>query len=181
MDNQSDPNDIRVAVDKNKSLLKKIQLVIPGFSGYREKEDVRVADELLRSQIGIVLNRAINSLTNARQNAINFNKFGALAFLGNAISTVETLQGDIVHGQQGYSGIAPAIKVTTTTLDRLYEYDYAFVSKCKEIVDMCSGLENISTMQDGDILTNLNRITETVNDARSTWTQRMETVEGIKE
>lgn len=181
MDTQNGNKDIRVAVDKNQSILKKIQLVIPGFRGYREKEDIRTADELLRSQIGGVLGRAVSSLTTARQNAINFNKFGSLNFIGNTISVVETFQGDIVHGQQGYSGFAPAIQVNTTVLDRLYEYDFEFVSKCKEIADTCSQLENVSWMQDPDILASLNRISDMIKDAKRAWSQRIETVEGIKE
>ncbi|OWP54309.1 MAG: hypothetical protein B2I18_03240 [Cuniculiplasma sp. C_DKE] len=181
MDTQDGGKDIRVAVDKNQSILKKIQLVVPGFRGYREKEDIRVADELLRSQIGGVLGRAVSSLTTARQNAINFNKFGSLAFIGNTISLVETFQGDIVHGQQGYSGFAPAIQINTVVLDRLYEYDFEFVSKCKEIADTCSQLENVSGMNDPDILASLNRISDMIKDARNAWNQRMDTVEGIKE
>ncbi len=181
MDSKDSGSDIRVAVDKNQSILKKIQLIVPGFRGYREKEDIRVADELLRSQIGVVLGRAVNSLTDARQNAINFNKFGALAFIGSAISLLQTFQGDIVHGQQGYSGFAPAIQINTAILDRIYEYDLEFVSKCKEIADTCSALENISSMQDQEILASLNNVSDLVKDARNAWNQRMETVEGIKE
>ncbi len=181
MDSKDSGSDIRVAVDKNQSILKKIQLIVLGFRGYREKEDIRVADELLRSQIGVVLGRAVNSLTDARQNAIDFNKFGALAFIGSAISLLQTFQGDIVHGQQGYSGFAPAIQINTTILDRIYEYDLEFVSKCKEIADTCSALENISSMQDQEILASLNNVSDLVKDARNAWNQRMETVEGIKE
>ena len=40
--------DIRGTVEDNRGLLKKIQIIVPGFSGYREKEDLRAADELLR-------------------------------------------------------------------------------------------------------------------------------------
>ena len=181
MDSKDSGSDIRVAVDKNQSILKKIQLIVLGFRGYREKEDIRVADELLRSQIGVVLGRAVNSLTDARQNAISFNKFGALAFIGSAISLLQTFQGDIVHGQQGYSGFAPAIQINATILDRIYEYDLEFVSKCKEIADTCSALENISSMQDQEILASLNNVSDLVKDARNAWNQRMETVEGIKE
>ncbi len=181
MDSKDSGSDIRVAVDKNQSILKKIQLIVLGFRGYREKEDIRVADELLRSQIGVVLGRAVNSLTDARQNAIDFNKFGALAFIGSAISLLQTFQGDIVHGQQGYSGFAPAIQINTAILDRIYEYDLEFVSKCKEISGTCSALENISSMQDQEILASLNNVSDLVKDARNAWNQRMETVEGIKE
>ena len=47
----------------------------------------------VKRQIGGVLGRTVSSLTTARQNAINFNKFGSLNFIGNTISVVETFQG----------------------------------------------------------------------------------------
>lgn len=182
MENQQDNGpDIRKTVDDDKSILKKIQLLIPGFRGYRQKEDIRAADEILRSEIGKIMIGAISSLNNSRQSAINFNKFGALNFIGNSISSVETLQGDIVHGQQGYSGLVASVKVTDDVLNKLYEYDYEYVSKCKEIADLCSKVENIGTMNDNDVLNSLNNIMTLVNDARKVWTTRMETVEGIKE
>ncbi len=182
MENQQNGGkDIRQSVDSDRSVLKKIQLIIPGFRGYRQKEDIRVADEILRSEIGKILNGALNSLNNSRQSAINFNKFGALNFIGNSISSVQTLQGDITHGQQGYSGLVASIKVTDDVLNKLYEYDFEYVSKCKQIDELCSALDNLSTMNDNDILTSLNNIISLVNDARRVWTTRMETVEGIKE
>ena len=54
-----DSHDIRNDVEDNRSILKKIQLLVPGFSGYRQKEDIRIADQLLRSQVsGIFLGTA---------------------------------------------------------------------------------------------------------------------------
>lgn len=178
---QNNEPDIRQTVDGDRSVLKKIQLIIPGFRGYRQKEDIRAADEILRGEIGKIMTGALASLNSSRQNAINFNKFGSLNFIGNAISSVETLQGDIVHGQQGYSGLVASVKVTDDVLNKLYEYDYEYVSKCKQIADLCSGVENSGTVSDNDLLNALNNIMTLVNDARKVWTTRMETVEGIKE
>lgn len=182
MENQQDNGpDIRKTVDEDRSILKKIQLLIPGFRGYRQKEDIRTADEILRSEIGKIMQTAISSLKSSRQNAINLDKFGPLNFIGNSISSVETLQGDIVHGQQGYSGLVASIKVTDDVLNKLYEYDYEYVSKCKQIAELCSRVEQIGTMNDNDVLNTLNDITTLVNDARKVWATRMETVQGIKE
>jgi hypothetical protein len=181
MENSGDSKDIRQVVDSNKSFLKKIQSIIPGFSGYRQNEDIRVADELLRSQISGILNKGIDSLNLARQSAVNFGKFSSLNYIANSISVLQTFTGDILHGEQGYSGIAPAIKINATLLDRIYEYDFAFVLKCKEIRELCDKLVNIGTMMDTDILNNLNSINSTITDAKNAWSRRMETIEGVKE
>ena len=43
--------DLRSKVEDDRGLLKKIELLIPGFRGYREREDLRAADSLLRQQL----------------------------------------------------------------------------------------------------------------------------------
>ena len=43
--------DLREKVEADRGLLKKIQVHVPGFAGYRRKEDIRAADSLLRLQI----------------------------------------------------------------------------------------------------------------------------------
>src|SRR5256885_16816857 len=43
--------DIRDRVEQDRGLLKKIQLAIPGYAGYRRREDIRAADNLLRIQL----------------------------------------------------------------------------------------------------------------------------------
>ncbi len=182
MDSQQNQGaDIRGKVKDDESLLKKIQLIVPGFRGYRQKEDVRIADELLRSEIGKIIDSAISNVTEARQNAINFNKFATLNFLSNSISLLQTMRGDIVHGEQGYSGYTAPIKVSDDVLNKIYEYDYDFVSKCKQIRDLSGSLENIGSMSDNDILKDLENVNTLINDAKQVWNTRIETVEGIKE
>src|SRR5580693_2911489 len=40
------PLDIRQKVDGDRGFLKRLQLLIPGFRGYRQAEDVRASDSL---------------------------------------------------------------------------------------------------------------------------------------
>ena len=51
--------DLRNKVEEDRGLLKKIQLGIPGFRGYRQKEDLRIADSLLRMQVADLLRSAV--------------------------------------------------------------------------------------------------------------------------
>ena len=43
--------DLRDRVTEDRGLLKKIQMAIPGYRGYRIREDLRIADSMLRLQI----------------------------------------------------------------------------------------------------------------------------------
>ncbi|MBU4189406.1 MAG: hypothetical protein KJ886_00210, partial [Candidatus Thermoplasmatota archaeon] len=43
--------DLRKKVEEDRGMLKKIELAIPGFRGYRKREDLRIADSLLRAQL----------------------------------------------------------------------------------------------------------------------------------
>ena len=43
--------DLRDKVESDRGIIKMIQLVIPGYRGYRIKEDLRIADRLLREEL----------------------------------------------------------------------------------------------------------------------------------
>ena len=67
--NSTNP-DIRGEVDESRGLLKKIQLVIPGFKGYRQLDDLRVADALLRKQVSSLLQVSESKLQDARSSTV---------------------------------------------------------------------------------------------------------------
>lgn len=51
--------DLRERVEEERGLIKNIQLAIPGFRGYRKREDIRIADSLLRIQLADLIKRGI--------------------------------------------------------------------------------------------------------------------------
>lgn len=165
--------DIRSAVDTSRGLLKKIQLMIPGYKGYRELEDLRAADELLRNQISVILQQALNSLQSERLKLVNQNEFEKLSSIGSGISRVQQFQGELLHSQQGYSGISPTIRVDETKLSELYDYDLKFLdisNQIKQLSDFSSST-NLSE--------SLERLTEEINNAKSAWEARIAAVEKI--
>lgn len=165
--------DIRSAVDNSRGLLKKIQLVIPGYRGYRRLEDLRAADELLRNQISVILQQALNALQSERMKLVAEDDFGKLTLVGSGISIVQEFQGELLHSQQGYSGISPAIRVDESKLGNLYDYDLKFLdisARIKELSDFSSA----SNLSDA-----LGKLSEEVNNARSAWEARMAAIEKI--
>src|SRR5207249_4787723 len=119
--------DIRDRVEQDRGLLKKIQLVIPGYAGYRRREDNRAADNLLRIQLANQLKGVRGELEDIRDGLAMEGKIQGLQGIGNIIFTVEGLEAKVRHAEGGYSGISATIQIKETELDKLYEYDYAML------------------------------------------------------
>lgn len=127
------PVDIRQKVDADRGMLKRLQLLIPGFRGYRLGEDLREADSMLRLQVAAKVHQSVVTMTDARTALANSGNFAALTTLSEALADLQRLEGEIRHAEQGYSGISPATRVRPEQLDRLYEYDYGFASAAEQI------------------------------------------------
>lgn len=165
--------DIRGEVDNSRGLLKKIQLHIPLYRGYRKLEDLRAADELLRKQVADILQQAMNSLQRERTALINEENFASLTAIGSGISEIQEFHGELLHAQQGYSGISPTIRIDAGKLNDLYEYDLKFL-------DVSANIRDLSTISNpADIKASLEKLSQAVNLARTTWESRLLAVEKI--
>jgi len=120
------PLDIRQKVEGDRGFLKRIQLLVPGFRGYREGEDLRAADSILRREVADKVKAARTTIENARSALSNAGQFSALMDLAPLVADLLRIEGEIRAAQQGYTGFSPAVRVKPENLDRLYEYDYGF-------------------------------------------------------
>lgn len=131
--------DIRERVEADRGLIKKIQLKIPGYAGYRRREDIRNADILLRNQVADTLKQVRMDLEGIRDQMAADGKYQGLQPLGNLIFSMQGLEGKVRHAEGGYSGISANVRIEETELDKLYEFDYAMLEsmdKCSAVVPM---------------------------------------------
>ncbi|HVX01835.1 MAG TPA: hypothetical protein VHA09_01650 [Nitrososphaera sp.] len=172
--------DIRQAIKTDSGTLKKLQLLVPGLRGYRNSEDIRIADELLRNQVSDRLDQAKAGLESTRKQMVAGGDFANLTAIGAAISQLQQLAGEIRHSQQGYSGLAPSISITPDVLNRLYEYDYAFVDSANQLLGATvpPGFTYDPTAP-GNVLALASRLTAMIAETRQRWSARMEAVEKI--
>ncbi len=115
--------DLRERVEEDRGLLKRIQLHIPGFAGYRRREDLRQAENMLRIQMANSLKSARETTEKARERMVEENHYKELDRVGRLINRFRTLEGRVRHAEGGYSGISPAIRIEDAQINRLYEYD----------------------------------------------------------
>jgi hypothetical protein len=131
-------------VDADRGFLKRVQLLIPGFNGYRQGEDIRAADSLLRMQVADRVARARGTVESARSSLTQSAHFDRLNDLAQLISELMRLEGEIRHAEQGYTGLSPAVRIGATGLDQLYQYDYGFASAADQLTRGLEGLPTIA-------------------------------------
>ncbi|MCQ5375185.1 MAG: hypothetical protein NO474_01095 [Methanomassiliicoccales archaeon] len=115
--------DIRRRVEEDRGLLKRIQSYIPGFRGYRFREDLRDADRMLRAQLANQFSTQRRQLEECRSILAQQQFFKILDGIGGLISQFKKLEGLISHAETGYSGLVSDITIHEEELNMLYEYD----------------------------------------------------------
>ena len=172
--------DIRQQVEDNRGALKKLQLLIPGLRGYRSKEDIRVSDELLRNQVADKLDKVKGNLEQLRRQVAGSGDVTNLTGVGSLISQVQTLSGEVRHAAQGYAGWVAPIVINEDKLNKLYDYDYTFVSSVVQLDQATApGSLVYDSTSPNSVQASLGQLARTVSDIRQKWSTRLEMIEGI--
>jgi len=136
--------DIRDRVEDDRGLLKKIQLVIPGFRGYRIREDLRDSDRMLRAELAKRLGMERSRMEDARRSLVKVDPMSkALEDIGGVINSMKRVEGEMLHAEVGYSGISADIQMKQDELDRLYEYDNSMIESLNFIDEALASVPGI--------------------------------------
>ncbi len=175
------PVDLREKVESDRGTLKRLQLLVPGFRGYRQGEDIREADSFLRIQVAGRVQNARTTVENARQALTNSGQFQALYDLAPLISDLWRFEGEVRHAEQGYTGISPAVRINPQQLDRLYEYDYGFVQAADTLSQTIAPLPGLAGGNDAAATSALLATARgQLNQLEQAFKARIQVIEGIR-
>jgi hypothetical protein len=173
--------DIRERVEEDKGILKKIQSFVPGFRGYRKREDIRDADKMLRIQIAEKLGKQRNGLEECRGLLVQGGAFKELDLIGGLISNFKRIEGVVAHAEMGYSGLVADISIKEDELDRLYEFDAAMLD---HIVAISASIESLkNSLMAADAPTShkdMMNIKARITDFENQFERRMRVIEGTE-
>jgi hypothetical protein len=114
--------------------LERLANMIPGFSGYREKDLRRTADGLQREYLAGRLEETKKSLNELAQGA---SRSGALDLINDIEAVrkkVEKVAARIRFADRGYSGFFDAVKVDDHALGRVYEFDLGLLQSIDAVL-----------------------------------------------
>jgi hypothetical protein len=173
--------DLREKVVENRGMISRIQTYIPGFSGYRAKEDLRAADNMLRMQVAEKLAVIRRDIEGCRSVMAANNSLDYLEKLGTLINRFKMVEQEVGHAAQGYSGISAKVQVGVTELNKLYDYDFSLVSS---LADMASDSLKLKTAVNSDnkalIKENVDAMGTRLDLFEATFRNRMTAITGME-
>ena len=169
--------DIREIVTGDRGWLKKIQAFLPGYKKYRNCEDLRSADNLVRIQIGNRLRTAEKHLFEVREVLARKMDMENLNIIGELINREHALTEKIIHAEQGYSPwISGDVRIEEDELNRLYEFDLSLMENAQFISDLSKKMSDDIIGDGMDIRAAMRKVSEHVNDLNRTFSSRIEVV-----
>lgn len=173
-------SDIRQRVADDQGILKKIQTFVPGFRGYRLREDLRDSDRMLRAQLAKKLEAIRTDLEDCRSILAKRSKYSELDNIGGLISKLKEIEGKVAHAETGYSGLVADIEIKEEELNRLYEFDAnmfeGIVLLVRQAGSLKDALESDHTNFGKDIIS----MGSGLNDFEKQFSRRMRVIEGTE-
>jgi hypothetical protein len=139
-------------VDKSLGTLEKIEVLIPGFRGYKIKELIREDDRLVRQYLNMKLLEALNIIEETQADVLESAGLKAADELENSARKLRIMADKIKYTPTGYSGLFDRIKVWEDILNNLLNIDKTLIPKVNDIVEKAQTLKNISSNPDPKII-----------------------------
>jgi hypothetical protein len=128
--------DLRDQVVEDRGVIKKIQLVFPGYHGYRVNEDLRDADVILKDELYKKMLDVISNLKEGESSLVSSGKFAGLESIGTLRSRIQTAAETIKHHGTGYSGISAPVRVDAKKISSLYDLDMKIFEQIQSLMNL---------------------------------------------
>ena len=171
--------DLREKVVQDRGIIAQIQRFVPGFHGYRAKEDLRAADNMLRLQLADRLAAVRADVEAGRAAMVEGGQLQGLDRVGTLVNKFKAVEGEVRHAGQGYSGISAKVRVGEPELNKLYEYDLGLFSTVAAMGGDAAKLKAAATdaAAAGDSLA---KIGSALNGFEETFKKRMLAITGTE-
>ena len=156
-------------------------LIIPGFRGYKLREQRREADRIVRDYIYNALEHSRDDLMVCFQSLSDAKASELIEPMNRLIARLDTVAEKINRASYGYSGFFDAIKVEETELDNMLAYDSQLMDLVRKINEATANFK--SDLTQGKVesaLTTEQALATSVDNLESSFDQRRAVIEGVK-
>jgi hypothetical protein len=170
--------DYRHSVEGERDGLEGLFSKIPGYRGYKQKENRRAADKLLREHIVGQLDEQRRRLVELQRDMLEGGGLLMLDDMERAVTKVQKLADKIRTASYGYAGLFDAVKIEEQDLDALYVFDEDMLSQVSNIQAAIDALAAAVQTEGGDAQGALRQVVSATGEAETTWRKRVETITG---
>lgn len=168
-------------VQESEKPLERLMLVLPGFRGYKQREQRREADRIVRDHIYQVLEHSRDNLTDSFRVLNDLKATELLESLNVLIAKLDRVAERINHASYGYSGFFDAIKIEEPELDNMLAYDTQLMDLARKFADGTTALKGQLDQRNVENAGNSEHQLEgLINDLETAFDQRKGVIEGVK-
>lgn len=113
---------------------------VPGYAGYRSKEDRRDDDRRVRESIAAGLDNTVRTLTSVGARLAEQRKLTHISAIERLVSATRLLADRVRSASYGYGGIFSDRNVDEFALDQLRQFDAAFAAEASSLDDIAGRL-----------------------------------------
>lgn len=168
-------------VQESEKLLERVMLVLPGFRGYKLREQRREADRIVRNHLHHMLENCRTWLTSSLQ-SLSDSKVAELSEpMNRLIARVDLLSEKVNHASYGYSGFFDSVKIEEPELERMLSFDTQLVDVVRKLSDDVTSFRNDLSQGKLENARNSEQALESaVANLEMVFDQRKSEIEGVK-
>ena len=160
-------DDLTEKIRASQGKLEDLASIIPGYKGYKQKEQRREADKLLREHVARQYGEQLERLNRLQYDLTAHGRLASILTLERAVMKLQLLIDRLKTASYGYAGLFDAIKVDEAALDKLYEFDQSMLEGVGQVAALLDKLaeaaqaEASTSAEANDLVTTLERLNST--------------------
>lgn len=165
--------DIRKIVEKDRGWIKKLQSFLPGYEKYRNCEDLRAADNILRKELAANLEVVERNIIKSRIEISRSMDMELLNRIGELVNISHRITEEVRHAEQGYaSWISGDVRLEEEELNKLYDFDLSLVENIETLIVESKELESACINKGNDRSERISNLRTSLEDFEHIFSKR---------
>jgi len=161
-------------------LLERIMLQLPGFRGYKVREDRREADKIIRDYLYRALKSARDDLMGCFQLLSNAGTPELMESTNQLIAKLDRVAEKVNRASYGYSGFFDSVRIEAPQLDQMVAYDTQMIEAARKLADSISNFKMELSQGKFEDTRNVESGLETsISQLEATFDKRKQVIEGV--
>jgi DNA repair ATPase RecN len=168
-------------VQASEKPLERLMLILPGFRGYKLREERREADRIVRDYIYRALEQARDNLMGCFQSLSDSKVAELMEPMNRIVAKLDQVAEKVNRASYGYSGFFDSIKVEEPELENMLAYDSQLMDLVRKVSDATSSFKaDLSQGKLENAKMNQQALDASIGNLDSAFDQRKAVIEGVK-
>jgi DNA repair ATPase RecN len=167
-------------VQESERLLEQLMLNIPGFRGYKIREQRREADRIVREHVYEVLQRSRDDLMQCMQTLSDSRITELIEPLNMLLAKVDRVSEKVNRASYGYSGFFDSVRIDAPQLNQMLTYDSQIMDLARKFQDSTSNFRtNLIQKKLEDSRTQEQNLEDSITQMEAAFDKRKSIIEGV--